>query len=316
MLSETSPLFSGECRRSRYRRTGIGSGATRIEADLSINRGEKLMRRASTCLAVLGLAVLGLPAAASAAPTVTFKAKAVPIPKPGGGTYPHTGNILGAGAALQAEFTISGSGYGATPQNPSGGVPPLSAVNFFLPAGAKINSAGFGTCSESILKNTGPSGCKSNSVASPKGNALGEVTFGSERVPEEATLQAFFAPGKSLLFYVAGSSPVSLEFVSTGTYVNSGQPPYGLELKTLVPAIATVPGAALASTKTINVKVGAAIKKGKKLISYGTLPTKCPKGGFPVKAELTFGGTFGGEREFGIAPETVPVFYKAPCPKK
>jgi hypothetical protein len=280
------------------------------------------MRRASTCLAVLGLAVLGLPAAASAdepTPTVTFKAKAVPIPKPGGGTYPHTGNILpgkgGLGAALQAEYTISGSGYGATPQKPEGGIPPLSAVNFFLPAGAKINSKGFGTCTAEILKNTGPTGCKTSAVASPKGSALGEVTFGTERVPEEASLQAFFASGGSLLFYVAGSSPVSLEFVSNGTYVNSGKAPYGLELKTLVPAIATVPGAALASTKTINIKVGAAIKKGKKLISYGTLPNKCPKGGFPLKTELIFGGSFGGEREFGIPAKTVTKEYKAPCPK-
>ncbi len=276
------------------------------------------MRRASTCLALLGsLAVLGLPAVASAAaPTVTFKAKAVPIPKPGGGTYPHTGNILGAGAALQAEYTISGGGYGATPQNPAGGVPPLAAVNFFLPAGAKINSSGFGTCEESVLKNTGPSGCKANAIASPKGSALGEVTFGSERVPEEASLQAFFGPNKTLLFYVQGSSPVSLEFVSGGTYVSSGQPPYGLELKTLVPAIATVPGAPLASTKNINIKVGAAIKKGNKLISYGTLPTKCPKGGFPVKSELIFGGNYGGERNFGIPAETVTVTYKSPCPPK
>ncbi len=278
------------------------------------------MRRASTCLALLGsLAVLGLPAAASAAPTFTFKTKAVPIPKPGGGTYPHTGNILpgkgGKGAALEANFVISGSGYGATPQNPAGGIPPLAAVNFFLPAGAKINSTGFPTCSEAALKNTGPSACK-KAVASPIGNALGEVTFGTERVPEEATLQAFFGPNKGLLFYVQGSSPVSLEFVSQGTYVNSGQAPYGLELKSTVPAIATVPGAALASTKTINIKVGAAIMKGKKLVSYGTLPSKCPAGGFPVKAELIFGGSYGGEREFGIPAETVTQTYKAPCPPK
>jgi hypothetical protein len=278
------------------------------------------MRRASTCLALLGsLAVLGLPAAASAAPTFTFKTKAVPIPKPGGGTYPHTGNILakhgGLGAALEANFVISGTGYGATPQNPAGGIPPLAAVNFFLPAGAKVNSTGFPTCSEGLLKNTGASACK-KAVASPVGNALGEVTFGSERVPEEAKLQAFFGANKSLLFLVQGSSPVSLEFVSSGTYVNSGQAPYGLELKTTVPAIATVPGAALASTKNINIKVGAAIKKGKKLISYGTLPPKCPKGGFPVKAELIFGGSYGGEREFGIPAETVTQTYKAPCPPK
>ena len=87
------------------------------------------MRRISTALAVLGLAVLGLAASASAAPTITFKAKAVPIPKAGGGTYPGTGNILGAGAALQTEFTISGTEYGGYP-------PPLIGVKVFGPAGS------------------------------------------------------------------------------------------------------------------------------------------------------------------------------------
>ena len=61
------------------------------------------MRRTSACLAVLGLAAFVLPVTASAAPTITLTAKAVPIPG-----FPHTGNILGAGAALQAEYTISG----------------------------------------------------------------------------------------------------------------------------------------------------------------------------------------------------------------
>jgi hypothetical protein len=279
------------------------------------------MRRASTCLALLGsLAVLGLPAAASAAaPTVTFKAKAVPIPKPGGGTYPHTGNILakkgGQGAALEANYVINGSGYGATPQKPEGGIPPLAAVNFYLPAGAKINSSGFTKCAEATLKNTGPTGCPKTAVASPVGNALGEVSFGAERVPETATLQAFFGSNNGLLFYVQGSTPVSLEFVSSGTYTSFNKEGYGLELKTTVPAIATVPGAPFASTKEINIKVGAAIKKGKKLLSYGTLPKTCPKGGFPLKSELIFGGSYGGEREFGIPAETVTATYKSPCPK-
>ncbi len=278
------------------------------------------MRRASTCLALLGsVAVLGLPAAASAAaPTVTFKAKPVPIPKPGGGTYPHTGNILakkgGLGSALEANYVISGSGYGASAAKPEGGIPPLAAVNFYLPTGAKVNSAPFSKCSESALKNTGPSGCSKSSVASPVGEAEGEVSFGAERVPEKATLQGFFA-NNGLLFYVQGSSPVSLEFVSAGQFVSYNKEGYGLELKTQVPAIATVPGAPLASTHTINIKVGAAIKKGKKLISYGTLPKTCPKGGFPVKSELIFGGSYGGEREFGIPAETVTVTYKSPCPK-
>ena len=96
------------------------------------------MRRAFTCLALLGLAVLGVPALASAEPTAqisSFKAKAVPIPKPGGGTWPHTGNILGAGAAVEAEYQITGAGYGVTTQNPAGGIPPISQVNVFSPAG-------------------------------------------------------------------------------------------------------------------------------------------------------------------------------------
>jgi hypothetical protein len=275
------------------------------------------MRRASICLAVLGLIALGLPALSSAAePTVSitkFTAKAVPIPKPKGGTWPHTGNILGAGAAVEASYEIAGEGYGATTQNPKGGIAPISQVNFYFPAGVKLHPSAFGACTAATLKNIGPSGCPESSIASPVGSALGEVTFGTERVPEEAELRGFFGEG-GLLFYVAGHSPVSLEIVSKGHYVKAAAP-YGEELITLVPAIATVPGAPLASTKTINIKGGAAIKKGKKVISYGTLPTKC-KGGLPVKTEVIFGGMYGGEREFGIPPKTVTATYKAPCPRK
>ena len=278
------------------------------------------MRRASTCLAVLGLFVLSLPAMASAEePTASitkFRAKAIPIPKPGGGSFKGTGNFYGKGAAVEAEFEFAGSGYGATAQNPSGGIPPISAVNFYLPKGTKLHPQGFGKCTESTLKSIGPSGCPKTSVASPIGSALGEVTFGTERVPESTTLQAFFGPGGGLLFFTKGSSPVSLEIVSSGKYVKAAAP-YGQELKTLVPPVASVPGAPLASVKNIKIKGGAAIKKGNKLISYGTIPKKgeCPKGGFPIKTEVTFGGQYGGEREFGIPAKTVTATIKTPCPK-
>lgn len=276
------------------------------------------MRRASTCLAVLGLVALGalgfagVSSAEITAKIKSFKAKAVPIPKPGGGTFPHTGNILGAGAAVEADYEIEGSGYGTTPQNPNGGIPPISQVNFYLPAGAKIHPAGFAKCTEATLKNIGPSGCPKTSIASPVGHVLGEVTFGTERVPEEAELRAFVG-GSGLLFFVAGKSPVALELISVGHYVKASAP-YGEELITLVPPVATVPGAALASTKTIHIKAGAAFKKGKKVISYGTLPKKCPKGGFPVKTEIIFGGS-NSLGEFGIPPLTASATYKAPCPK-
>jgi hypothetical protein len=275
------------------------------------------MRRVLILLVVLAVAALG-PAAAAAAPSAriaSFKARAVPIPKLGRGTYPHTGNCLGCGAAVEAEYVLEGSGYGATRQNPNGGIPPISQVNFYLPGGARLHPQGFGTCSEAVLKNMGPVGCKRNSIASPIGSVLGEVTFGTERVPEQAELRAFFAPGGSLLFYTAGHSPVSLEIVSPGRYRNAHQRPYGLELITLVPPVASVPGAPLASVRNIKVKVGAAIKRGRRLISYGYMPRKCPRGGFPVKTEVIFGGSFGPGREFGIPAMTQTATYRAPCPR-
>jgi hypothetical protein len=275
------------------------------------------MRRASTCLALLGLIALGAPAVVSAegeipTPTIKFKAKAVPIPH-----FPGTGNFYGKGADVEATYEIEGSGYGATAANPKGGIPPISAVNFYLPKGTKLDLKDFKTvCTEATLKNVGPSACPKKSIASPIGSVLGEVTFGTERVAETTTLQAFFGPGGGLLFFTKGTTPVSLEIVSSGKYVRSSGK-YAWELKTLVPPVASVPGAALASVKTIKIKAGAAFKKGKKVVSYGTIPKKgeCPKGGFPIKTEVVFGGMEGGEREFGIPAKTVTAEFKAPCPK-
>jgi hypothetical protein len=269
------------------------------------------MRRASTCLALLGLIVLGAPAVAAAEETVSitkFTAKAVKIKG-----APGTGNFYGKGAAVETEYEFAGEGYGVTAANPKGGIPPLSGVNFFLPKGTKLDYKDFkSTCSKATLENTGPEGCPKKSIASELGSALGEVTFGTERVPEEATLQGFFGPNNSLLFFTHGASPVNLEIVSEGKYVKaSGK--FSLEFKAKVPPVASVPGAALASVKRIHVKVGAAYKKGKKIVSYGTLPKKgeCPKKGFPIKTEVLFGG----EPEFGVPLKTVTAEFKAPCPK-
>ena len=141
------------------------------------------MRRISTCLAVLGLAVLGLSATASAAPTITFKAKAVPIPG-----FPHTGNILGAGAALKTEFTISGTEYGGFP-------PPLTGVKFYGPARREAAPAGVRhLCAENMIKEKGPGACPKKSNAGPKGSASGVVSFGTERVAETVVGAAVLCP--------------------------------------------------------------------------------------------------------------------------
>jgi hypothetical protein len=270
----------------------------------------------TTLLALLAAAVFAAPGQALAEeiplPTVNVKASAVPIPG-----FPGTGNFYGKGADVEATFEIEGSGYGVTAQNPKGSPPPISAVNVFLPRGVRLHPSGFATCAEATLKNIGPHACPKNSRASAIGSALGEVTFGSERVPEEASLQAFFAPGGGFLFYTQGSSPVSIEVVSSGKYVRSSGK-YAWELKTLVPAVATVPGAPLASVSRIHIKAGAAFRKHGKVIPYGTVPKKgeCPRGGFFGKTEVTFGGMFGGEREFGIPAKTVTKVIRVPCPRR
>lgn len=147
------------------------------------------MRKASTRLALLGLAVatLGLPATAGAAPTVTLKVKAVPIPKNpssnGGPTWPGTGNILGAGTAVEAEFHISGTEYVGSPL-------PLIGVTFFTPVGSKLTTKGFTTCSSAILESHEVQKCPKKSVAGPKGSATGVVSFGATRVHETLSVHS------------------------------------------------------------------------------------------------------------------------------
>ena len=257
------------------------------------------MRRASTCLALLGFAVLGLSATASAAPKITLKAEAVPIPG-----FPHTGNIRGAGADLKTEFTISGTEYGGFPA-------PLVGVKFYGPASAKLHPQGFATCAPEVIEKSGPGPCPKKSQAGPKGSASGVVSFGTERVHETVSVQPFFAPGGNVEFYVQGTSPVSIEILSKGKVVNSS-PPFGPTVLAEVPLVESVPGALDASTENISVTTGAAYKQGKKTVYYITIPKKCPAGGFPLKAVMEFGNV-NNPKEPG---EKAEATYKAPCPKK
>ncbi len=247
---------------------------------------------------LLATAALG-PGIASAAPAVSVKSKIVPI-----AGFPNTGDKLGAGAAVETQVRISGTEYGGFPA-------PLIGVNVFLPKGTVLHPAGFPTCSRSTLEPSGPGpkSCPKGSAAGPIGKALGVVAFGSQIVPEEVSIQSFYAPGGGLEFFAFGHEPAIIEIVSTGHLVNAGGL-FSHELITEVPLVETVPGAQDASVKQISVKVGSAIKKNGKTIYYGRVPSKCPKGGFPAKAELTFAGLG------GLTQETVTNNTKVPCPHK
>jgi hypothetical protein len=264
-------------------------------------RARRRTRYATLIVACLAIGAIGVPTAADAAPRVSVKAKVLPIPINPGSTksknYPKTGNILGAGASVETLFTISGTEYGGFPS-------PLTGVVVYLPSGTKLHPQGFATCSSAILESHEVQNCPRKSVASPKGEVLGVVSFGSSRVEEKASVQAFFTSGNKLAFFTEGTSPASLEILSTGSF-STAPKPFGPKLNAIVPLVSTVPGAPFASVQSIRIKVGAAYVKGKKLISYGTVPKRCPKGGFPAKTELKF-----------LSGETSTVSIKVPCPKK
>ncbi len=258
-------------------------------------------RRRFTLAALAAGALLGLSAGASAAPTVHFKAEPIPI-----SGFPGTGYILGAGTALAAEYSISGEEYGGFP-------PPLVGVNFYFPVGAQVHPAGFPTCAKAVLEQSGSGACPAGSAAGPVGHARGIVSFGEQRVEETTTVESFYAPGGGIEFFTLGHTPVSIEILSSGHYVQlHGAGGYGLELVTEVPLVSTVPGADYASVEFISVEAGSAYRSHGKSFYYGTVPRSCPPGGFAVKTEAIFD-------EGGVVPvvrEPVAVSYRAPCPRK
>jgi len=248
--------------------------------------------RIAALLSVLGMVGLLLPAIAPAAPTVTFKITALPIPG-----FPGTGDHLGAGAMIEGSAKVSGSEYGGSP-------PPLTGLKFYMPPGAVIHQQGFATCAPIVLEQSGPERCPKRSIAGPKGFAIGTVTFGEERVPERVSVQGFFAPGGTVTVFIDGTTPVLVEILAKARVLGDA-PPFGPEAIGEIPLIETVPGALDASFEEGTLEAGAAYKRGKETVSYLTLPRKCPSTGWPTKAELSF-----------LGGATAQATYTMPCPRK
>ncbi len=259
------------------------------------------MRRALIFQTALALAALALPGAAGAKPTVEIiKAEAVPIPG-----FPHTGDILGAGAGARLEATIEGNEYFGSP-------PPVIGVNVYDPVGVKLHPNGFPTCDANTIETLGPVACPKSSAMGPVGKAVGYVTIGGERVEEAAELFTFFAPGGGGFVLADGHSPVSLEILATERVVKAGDSGgSGPEESFSVPLVASLPGAPYASIRSIDLEVGSAYRSHGHTIYYARLPTTCPQGGWPARGEVIFAE--GGQPSL---PETVDVSVKLPCPNE
>lgn len=229
-------------------------------------------------LAMFGCAAL--PAASIAAPSVKMKARAVPIPRNlkrrHSRDWPHTGNILGHPAAVEAKISIAGSEYDGFPA-------PLRQVVVYLPKGTRIHARAFKTCPVSKFANQEPERCPKQSLASPPGEARGTVRFGrDEPIREKVLVQGYFAPHGGLTFWIEGRTPVQIERYAQGK-LRPTKGVFGQRLTTSVPLIATVTGAPFASTEYIDVTVGAARMKHGRLVSYGTMPM--PEGRLPREGD-------------------------------
>lgn len=264
-----------------------GGELNELEASM-IESNARALRVARICL-LLALTSLTLACPALAA-TATLNARAIPIPG-----FPGTGNYLDAGFEAELEVTIAGTEYAGSPS-------PLTGLDVYAPAGVKVNPDDFAACAPSVLEAGGAGACPRGSRAGPQGVGQGVVSFGDERVPEQVSVTAFFAPA-GLTFYVVGSTPSSFEYLEPGRWTTASAP-FGPELLVEVPLIETDPGGYDASVTSFKVKVGTARRQGTKTLSYLTSPSRCPRGGFPVKLELKF-----------LSGQTVSVSDTVPCPK-
>jgi hypothetical protein len=265
------------------------------------------MNRLGALVACLTFSVgVLVPSIAVAKPTVTLDARAVPIPKnllePHSRTWPHTGDIAGAGAELEARFTIQGTEDRGLPA-------PLRHVAFYLPRGTTIHTGGFARCKPPAqVPRKGPP-CSSGSLASAPGPEQAMFDFGGENGWVEWEQGAFFPASGTLGFW---GHTTEGALIGGGYNTGSLTPTagaYGAKITETMPVRTAISAPYDISTVSFDLTLGAAKMNGGKLISVLTMPKVCPAGGLPVKAELSFGD--GAESTW----ETVAIVSRESCSK-
>jgi hypothetical protein len=197
---------------------------------------------------------------------------------------------LGASSNLSARAVFSSNGSVPTP---------VSSVVAYGPAGLEVDVRGTGSCEKARLEEDGPSGCPSDSRIG-FGGGVGLVELAKEVIKEPFTLELFLAPREAghlaILIYVSAISPVSLQLVLLARETH-GPKPYGFGVSFEVPPIPTLPGASYASVENTYITVGSrnaayydTIHGQRRLVHVRgiVVPKKCPRGGFPLEATISF----------------------------
>lgn len=204
-----------------------------------------------------------------------------------------TPNRLGASTTISFGFHLA-TADGLAP-------PPLTSVDLRMPAGLNYTTTtlGLSICQPRALQLQGLAGCSPNSRLG-FGSAYVEVPFGVDTGHEIPEVQALMGPPHNgnlvVLFYANGVTPVSAQLVFTGELTpDSG--PFGSQLSTFVPPIASVPGGPDVSVVSIQSTIGPSHltyyrhRHGRRVPFRPvgvSLPEHCPPTGFPFSAQFGF----------------------------
>ena len=170
-----------------------------------------------------------------------------------------------------------------------GDAPPLRRFVLRLPAGLGVEIPHLRSCEPHRLQRLGARGCPAQSRLGV-GRARVQARLGSQLLGEDISLWVFLGPLRNLQptfeILAQGYTPFDERLVFSGT-VLPDQPPYGEDLVLSVPAIPTLPLEPGASIASMSLTIGSSRRSARE--SNTTIePTRCPPGGFPFAAELSY----------------------------
>jgi hypothetical protein len=159
-----------------------------------------------------------------------------------------------------------------------------------FPHGATVNSRLFPSCSPQRLNAGGPGACPPNSQI-----GLGSSTGSAAGVSEQLKVTVFNGPGgRSVLFYVAGTTPATIKGVIDAPLVVVKSLFYGYQLTLPIPTSLQMFGGNPISVSEFQNTVGATIAQRihGKTVDRGYLEVPvCPPGAmFPLRGVFSFVG--------------------------
>jgi hypothetical protein len=188
---------------------------------------------------------------------------------------------LGALGSLTVTIDLAGSVLGDSS--------PLRRSVLRLPAGLGVEVPHLRDCDPGRLRLLGARGCPSQSRIGI-GRALVRAPLGSQLLEESVSLWVFLGPLRNLQptfeMLAQGYAPFDERVVLGGT-VRPDSPPYSEDLVLSLPAIPTLPLEPEASIASMSLTIGSSRRSARES-NMTVEPTRCPPGGFPFAAELTY----------------------------